>query len=466
MKSSLLILFNMDKTKMSLNNIKLLQSDAKTVLFFHADTLQIYPIDCDSELCKFLKSIESAGFETTKKIYGDEDFNTLYDFVIKTIESAPRSTIVELNRSGKEKFKSVILPISGGCNLNCPYCFAQTDGGFHFGDFTKKDADDVIGFLARNNENHEDPINIVFFGGEPLLKFDMMKYIVQCFKQKYPNQKVNYSITTNGTILNEEILNFFKDNDVAVLLSLDGPDNEFNLRKFRDGRKSIDVVLKNIDLLKQHEIPMELRATMISTNPYIVETFDFFENIGRTFNIVFAYQSANKSHEECSSYSEKSLLAIQKQLEELFVYYKKRIDIGKPIFTKILKNTADVLSCRIKHETACSAGKYYFTITSSGDIYSCAHLMNDVKYKMGDIYNGIEYGDQFVPVNVSDIEDCKNCWVKYLCSGGCVSQKISTGRSAQTSKVQNSCALEKIEWAFYLKLYYYAKQKNNISENM
>lgn len=443
----------MKKYRLKQEHIQLIPIDKEITLFFHSESLQIYPLQ-DKDLITFLSCYKENGREQMATLYSKEDFKTIDDFIHKTISEAPLSTTIkqDLNRTA---FLQVILPIAASCNLNCPYCFAQTDGGFHFGNFTKKDIDRIAAFLVEKNTDEQVPFTIIFFGGEPLLKFDIMQYTVQHFKEKYPHRKVGYSITTNGTLINEEIIHFFKENNVAVLLSLDGPENEFNVRDFKTGGNSTSTVLKNIELLKQHNVPFEIRATLVNTNPYVVATCDFFEKLEIQFTAVFAYESENKDH-HFDQYDESVLESIKKQMDDLLLYYVEKIKNNQPIYNKWFDIIlGDAFRFRLKQQNACGAGLNFFSITANGDIFSCSHFINDPKYRIGNINEGILDKSHMVATAVDEIDECSACWVKNLCMGGCLAQKISTGKSNITAHIPNACALEKLKWNLYIKLYYY-----------
>ena len=334
----------------NINDFEQLDLDNNNILLFHPTTLQIYPLSKSNIITKVLHSIKKSGVDKTHKKYGADTCNQVINYVSKTIANGPATTYSDIGDNYNPSYDVVVLPIAGMCNLNCPYCFAQTDGGFNFPNYTKKDVEKVISYVmdSRANTNAK-TTSFVFFGGEPLLKFDIIEYTVSYINNNYPNQHVEYSITTNGTIVNDNILSFFKKNNFLVLLSLDGPDNEFNLRKYHDGSKSIYTVLNNIELYKKSGIPIELRATLINTNPYIVDTFNFFENLQCPFSIVFAYQSENKSHQNLSLYDEITLQSIKKQLWDLLEYYKEKIDKKDTIYTKIIKDTKNIFDFRIGH---------------------------------------------------------------------------------------------------------------------
>ena len=241
----------------------------------------------------------------------------------------------------------------------------------------------------------------------------------------------------------------------SELLNPDKPENTTggDISPACSGRKSVHRVTDNIKRLKEKGIDVSVRITLVSTNPFICETCDFFEKLEVPFNLVFAYQSENKSH-SYAEYGRQSLDSIKAQLDRLLVYYKDKCSRGEPIYNRILAESVRALKYRVKSRTPCSAGINFFTVTADGDIFSCAHLMNDAAYRIGDIQEGLSDRSAYVPVNVDEIEDCKDCWVKYLCMGGCVSQKISTGRNNRRSYTEEQCRLSEITWEFYISMYY------------
>ena len=203
-----------------------------------------------------------------------------------------------------------------------------------------------------------------------------MKHTVKYVNEKYKDEPIGYSITTNGTLVNDEIIQFFKDNKVAVLVSIDGPDNEFNVRHYKDGTKSINDVLKNIKKFQEAKVPIELRATLLNINPYICQTFQFFEEMKVPFSIIFAFSSENTSH-HYADYDENTMSSIEKQMEDLYLYYAKKVRNHEMIYNKRCSEIMNILRYRVKRNLSCAAGRTTFTITSKGDIFSCAHFMNN-----------------------------------------------------------------------------------------
>lgn len=192
-------------------------------------------------------------------------------FLSDNIKDLPLNTYV--NQIAKTNILplSVILPITSSCNLNCPYCFAQTkEGDSTFKNYTEVDVEKLIQRLYTINKGAT--TLLIFFCGEPLLNFKLIKYAVNYINRNGFRENFCYSITTNGTLITREVAEFLKEHQFAILLSMDGYENEFNYRKFRNGKSSVSKVLKNIELLKTFDVPFEIRATITSDNPYIYET--------------------------------------------------------------------------------------------------------------------------------------------------------------------------------------------------
>lgn len=444
----------MPNYKLNPDHIQLIPISKEEVLFYHAQSLQIYPL-FDKRIIAFLEDYKNNGYIKTKRKYDISEFYELYGFICNTLKSGPQLTNMPVLDSRSENFDIIILPIAASCNLNCPYCFAQSNGGFQFGDFTEENVEAIVDFLIKSRKDISIPLTIIFFGGEPVLKLNIIKFTINLFKEKYSQYPVRYSITTNGTILTDEIINIFKENKFSVLVSLDGYDNEFNLRRFKNGKSSVDKVIANLNLLKSNGINAEIRATLVNDNPYIVKTFRFFEGLEIPFNAVFAYTSGNKSH-HYADYNEKNLNLIEEQFEELLNFYVNRLQNRQQIYNKIVEDIARVFRFRLNYQLVCSAGVNFFTITANGDIFSCAHLMNESRFKIGDIFQGVVDKSKYIALPVEQVQGCKDCWIKYLCLGSCFSQKIATGKTNKSAKDKYECELEKLKWKMYMKLYYSA----------
>lgn len=361
-----------------INAFKLINLQDNNKLFYDGNSMGIFPLyhKDDNEIISYLSNIENGNC-----IKENPDIES---WIRTCINDLPKGAKTNTRKILKKQLQSIILPIAGTCNLKCPYCFARADkGNFAFPNYTEHDIDFILKQIDKYSSNI--PVNIIFFGGEPMIKYDIIKYTINQIKNQYPHLDVSYSITTNGTLLNKERIQFMRDNNFAILLSMDGYDNNFNYRKFINGKSSVSRVLKNIDLLKSMNMPFEIRATLTSNNPYVFETHTFFEDLESDYIIAFAYSSENKLNEQLNIFDGKSLSNINNAYEKLLSYYHKKLKEGKTIYNANIATMIKTFETRLHRDYICAAGFNYFTVMSDGSIYSCAHLMNNPKYIIGNV---------------------------------------------------------------------------------
>lgn len=411
---------------------------------FHGPSLQVYQIK-NSHVIEKIQAAQVNGKDINK--------NTIE--LLEQLESIIKSAspTIKLEIDNADHANSFILPISGNCNLKCPYCFARQDNKFGFDDYSEQDMRDVIDFIYRYC-NRVINTQISFFGGEPLLNFDIIRMAVTYSRETYPDWNVSFSITTNGTICSERVATFLADNHIALMISIDGPKSENNLRRYANGRHSVDKVLRNINFFLSKRINIQLRATLTNNCQDIVNIYDFFENIGLPFSIVFAYKSANKSH-SYSVYDDETLSAITLQFDELVDYYTTRILNGDTIHCMSILDRLQQLEDRVIKPISCSGGHSMFSITNVGDIYSCEHLVHDRRYAVGTIHTGIDKVKigTFQSIPLEQIPACSSCPVRYLCNGGCFSEKVICDLKINDSLSKPDCNLIIAQWTFIFKLY-------------
>lgn len=358
--------------------------------------------------------------------------------------------------------QSIILPIAGRCNLRCSYCFAQNKGDFGFDDINSQKAKEIIDYTFKNN-NAEYACTINFFGGEPLLNIVTIEETIKYIKENYSDRKVNFGVTTNGTILNKKILTLIKENNIGVLLSYDGPLELGSHRVYTNGTHTNSRVLKNIELLKTENIKFQLRVTIPSDCNNMKDIYEYFESLNIPFAAVLAYKSRNI--DESCIYDGK-IDFFEEQYKILLDFYISRVKKKLPISCYSIRN--DILLLE-RHETrnySCSGGVNLFSITDNGNIFSCEHLAFHEKYKIGNITSGIdkEILSKMKPQNVNEIAGCEKCWIRHLCGGGCFSEKILTDRSNKTLS-EDECELKRFYWNFILNLYVISQNMNLSDEN-
>lgn len=418
-------------------NIKIISNESNDYVYY-APTGLILKIS-NNEFADFIKRAEND--KVTSKNKNDK-------FFIELINDAIESSGIATFRSATNELKSIILNISGSCNLRCAYCFARQNGNFNFSNMSVEQGLKIIDFAVNKNTLVK-TFDICFFGGEPMLMFKTMKELVETIEEQHKEIKFSYSITTNGTVVSEEIIDFFKKYNFSLLVSFDGLTNN---RPFSDGESSTNQVLSNIDKLIKADISVMLRPTITSDSTEICETFRFFENLKIPFAFAFAYNSVNKEH-NLSNYSQKELQSIDNQLNELIKYYEDIICNDKICYCQTIIESLSDIHFRILNPLACAAGFSSFTINADGSIYTCQHFANNINDACGDIENGIDETKKlkFRSPFLKDIKECQSCWVRYLCGGCCFAEKYAHNGNA-LKNIPEKCELEKIKYEKFLLL--------------
>ncbi len=326
-------------------------------------------------------------------------------------------------RAVKFSPRSMVLHVAHTCNLNCKYCYADAGSyGSKYKLMSKKTAQDAVDFLI-DRSKHWKNLYINFYGGEPLLMFDLIKHLVAYAKKraKAAGKSLSFGMSTNATLFNKEVLNFVDKNKFSLVLSFDGPkDINDRMRPFADGRGTYDTIVKNIRKIdKLKKCKYAVRATFTRENPHIYRITKHLVELG--FKAI--------SVEPCQLKRDSNLYIRKQDLKKVFLEYDKVAEYfissllkGKyfdfhpfSLFIRRLRNAQ-------KHIIPCGAGHGVISIDPVGNIYPCHRLPGNRKYKIGDIYKGINNKrttSKFCSIWVGSKNSCKNCWAKYLCGGGC-----------------------------------------------
>lgn len=353
--------------------------------------------------------------------------------------------------------KALCLHIAHDCNLSCRYCFAG-EGEYH-GERSMMSFEvgrKAIDFLIKNSGSRKN-LEIDFFGGEPLMNFDVVKEIVSYAR----SQEVQYgkffrfTITTNGVLLNDEVIDYINENMYNVVLSIDGRKEVHDLmRPTPNGKGSYELVLPKF---------LKVAESRNQKNYYVRGTFthnnlDFSEDVLHLADLGFKQISvepvvapddmayAIKEEDLETIYSQYEYLA-EKMLEykasgKDFNFFHFMIDLGQG-------------PCVIKRMTGCGAGSEYLAVTPEGDLYPCHQFVGIDEQKMGTVDTGVITKDlqsDFKNCHVHSKDSCKECWAKFYCGGGCNANSYNFHSNIH-EVYEVSCALEKkrVECAIYLK---------------
>lgn len=334
----------------------------------------------------------------------------------------------------KEKRQTVVkalcLHIAHDCNLACKYCFAE-EGEYHGRralmsfEVGKK----ALDFLVANSGNRVN-LEVDFFGGEPLMNWDVVKQLVAYGRslEKPNNKKFRFTLTTNGVLLNDEVMEFVNKEMSNVVLSLDGR-KEVNdrMRPFRTGKGSYDLIVPKFQ---------KLAESRNQTNYYIRGTFtrnnlDFSEDVKHFADLGFKQMSIEPvvgPEEDPYSIREQDLPQIMEEYDKLALEYIDRYKKGNGFnfFHFMIDLTQG--PCVYKRLSGCGSGTEYLAVTPWGDFYPCHQFVGNEDFLMGNVDEGIikpEIVKEFGNCNVYSKEKCKNCFAKFYCSGGCAANSYN-----------------------------------------
>lgn len=329
-----------------------------------------------------------------------------------------------LKNKSRGIIKALCLHVAHTCNLNCSYCFAS-QGKYH-GEraiMSLETGKRALDFLIENSGTRHN-LEVDFFGGEPLMNFQMIKDLVAYARsiEKKHNKNFRFTLTTNGVLIDKDVIDFANKEMSNVVLSLDGR-KEIHDRYRVDyaGNGSWDkIVPKFQQLVKARDGKnYYMRGTFTHANP------DFLKDIKTMLDLGFRELSMEPvvcDKNDPSALTEKDLPIIFEQYENLAKLMIEQDDKGKPFtFYHYILDLSDG-PCIYKRISGCGSGTEYMAVTPWGDLYPCHQFVGDEKFKLGDIYNGVnntEVQDKFANCNVYAHPECNDCWARLYCSGGC-----------------------------------------------
>lgn len=351
--------------------------------------------------------------------------------------------------------KAMCLHIAHDCNLRCQYCFAGT-GSYegNRGLMSLEVGKKAIDFVIQNSGNRRN-IEIDFFGGEPLLNFDVVKGIVSYAREeeKKYNKNFRFTITTNGILLDEEKKQYINENMGNIVLSLDGR-KEVNdrMRKRVDGTGTYDSIVGKF---------RDIAESRGQDNYYVRGTFtrynlDFAKDVLHFADLGFKQVSVEPVvAEQTEDYAlrEEDILPIYREYEKLAVEYVKRRKEGKGFNFFHFMIDLEGGPCVAKRLSGCGSGHEYVAVTPDGDIYPCHQFVGDESMKMGSVFSGIERDDikkMFEDSNVYTKPACQDCFAKFYCSGGCPANAYKYCGDINTP-LELTCKLQRkrVECALY-----------------
>lgn len=320
--------------------------------------------------------------------------------------------------------KALCLHVAHTCNLNCSYCFAS-QGKYH-GDraiMSLEVGKRALDFLIENSKGRRN-LEVDFFGGEPLMNFDMIKELVAYarVREKESNKNFRFTLTTNGVLVDDDVIEFANKEMSNVVLSLDGRKEVHD--RFRvdyAGNGSWEKIVPKFQRFveKRGGKNYYMRGTFTHANP------DFLKDIEEMLNLGFRELSMEPvvcDPADESALTEEDKPIVFEQYEKLAELMLKKHREGEPFTFYHYMLDLKGGPCIYKRISGCGSGTEYMAVTPWGDLYPCHQFVGEERFKLGDVWSGVqntEVQNEFAACNVYTREECKDCWAKLYCSGGC-----------------------------------------------
>ncbi|MBE0433798.1 SPASM domain-containing protein [candidate division WOR-3 bacterium] len=349
------------------------------------------------------------------------------------------------------------LIVSQDCNLRCDYCFA--DKGAYGRERTLMDetmAKASVDFLFSWLQQVERDVGeIAFFGGEPLMNMPVIEVVIAYAKEMSSRlgRTVKFGLTTNGTIINGDIVDLIKKNKIATMVSIDGSAQRHNLhRRFPSGKGSYHVVRRNSRKLIDAGIYPWARATFSQKNLEVDKIILHLATLGFT-NVVCSVAQPSARHDGCSEkldapWTSAQVMRYKDSYKRYMSKIVQRYNGNELPINNLLLRFLKSIHFHTKQYLFCGAGQNLVAITPDGEIYPCARFAGVQKYRLGNISSGFR---QFVPSKESIItrKSCSRCWARHLCGGGCPADNVFR-RSTKTKEMYCSLVKFHIEQAIWL----------------
>ena len=387
-------------------------------------------------------------FEDIQELIDQEELFTADIYKNFVMDFKKRQTVV----------KALCLHIAHDCNLACQYCFAE-EGEYHGRRalMTFEVGKKALDFLIANSGNRRN-LEVDFFGGEPLMNWDVVKQLVAYARsvEQERGKNFRFTLTTNGMLIDDDVIDFANREMSNVVLSLDGR-KEINDRTRVDyaGNGSYDRIVPRFQKLVAARGDREyyMRGTFTHANPdFTKDLFHMADDLGFT---KLSMEPVVCAPGDPAALTPEDLEIVKEQYELLAKDMLRREKEGKPItfYHYMLDLTGG--PCVYKRISGCGSGTEYMAVTPWGDLYPCHQFVGEEAYKLGDVWNGVTNTaarEEFRACNAYARPDCADCWAKLYCSGGCAANAFHATGSIR-GVYEAGCELfrKRIECAIMMK---------------
>jgi uncharacterized protein len=393
--------------------------DDGTHLLFNAADSGLYRIEPITK--KLLILIKEYGIEAARSLIKDEDIENVVEEKISELrENRFLDPLPEFTPPETFPITFASLNVSHDCNLNCRYCYGG--GGTYAGE--KCHMSRKVGELAvdRLFEWCEDSklLGVNFFGGEPLLNMKLIEHLVSYATERAQSEEkqIRFTMTSNGTLFTDEIIDFLNAHNVGVLVSMDGPKQVQDVnRPFTNGKGSFDVITSRIQKLLSTRSHLTARATLTRDCMSLNALVDGLRDVG----FKYVHIEPVTPYENCPfALSEEDFETLKEEYDQLGHIFLENVLNGTPFgFSNILRTLSAIYKSGVRHYP-CGAGKNLMAIDPNGAIYICHRFVGMEEFSMGTLYDpDFSIQKRILRAHVDARIDCKDCWARHLCAGSC-----------------------------------------------
>ncbi len=343
------------------------------------------------------------------------------------------------------------LMVTHDCNMRCRYCYGSSglkgwkEAPYLYGARTKgmslETAQRGVDFLFGVSGNQK-KLSVIFFGGEPLLSFDLIKEIVPYIRQKETDtgKTADLSLSTNGLLLSREVVDFLVKERIGCQVSMDGPPEIHDqTRQMAGGGGSYEAIIKSVKrLLAARPGRSPARVTVAHGAVDIPTVVEHLLNLG--FGSVHVEPAMG--NETGLSISREDLPRIKGQNEEMAHFMVRSVQKGRFFnYTDLVRFIRQTRVVRNRQAHYCGAGRTYFALSQEGDFYPCHRFVGMEAYQMGNLSEGMDLTLQrrILNLTVDDRPVCRECWARYLCGGGCWKHAVDAHGALETPDETVSC---------------------------
>ena len=353
--------------------------------------------------------------------------------------------------------KALCLNVAHDCNLRCKYCFAD-EGEYHGRRalMSEEVGKAALDFLVKNSGGRKN-LEVDFFGGEPLMNWEVVKKLVEYGRsiEKEYDKNFRFTLTTNGTLLNDEILKFVNKEMGNIVLSIDGRKEVNDSMRPRAGGQGCydDIVPKYQKVAEsRHQLRYFVRGTFTHAN------LDFSEDVKHLAELGFKQISVEPvvaSPEDWYAFKDEDIPIICEEYDKLAKYYIEKHKEGKGFNFFHFNIDLEGGPCVAKRLSGCGSGCEYLGVTPWGDLYPCHQFVGNEDFIMGNVFDGItrpDIRDMFKKSNVYSRPECQKCFARYYCSGGCAANAYNFNGDINAT-YKHGCELQRkrIECAIMIK---------------